>query len=100
MVKIEIAFKNTDKMFRKIFTANIRPKLEHAASVWSPHLSGDIDLLEEVQRRATEVPDVWELRYRRRPADMELLLLEKSREREDMITANKILNRFDEVNIE
>jgi hypothetical protein len=33
-----------------------RPHLEFASTVWSPHLFGDIDMLEKVQERAARIP--------------------------------------------
>ena len=34
------------------YTTLVRPKVEYCASVWDPHLQGDIDTLEMVQKRA------------------------------------------------
>ena len=36
------------------FTSYVRPILEYATPVWSPHFSKDIDSLERVQRRFTK----------------------------------------------
>lgn len=35
------------EVFRKVFSAYVRPKLEYAASVWSCNLRGQSDLSEE-----------------------------------------------------
>ena len=37
------------------YTTLVRPKLEYCASVWDPHLQGDIDTLERVNRRAARM---------------------------------------------
>ena len=45
------------KMFLKLYTAFVRPHLEYAFAVWSPHLMKHIDLVEKVQMRATKLID-------------------------------------------
>ena len=37
------------------YTTLVRPKMEYSASVWDPHLKGDIDTLERVNRRAARM---------------------------------------------
>ena len=37
------------------YTTLVRPKMEYCASVWDPHLKGDVDILEKVNRRAARV---------------------------------------------
>ena len=44
-------------MFLKLFTAFVRPHLEYAVAVWSPHLKKHIDAIENVQMRATKLVD-------------------------------------------
>ena len=39
--------------FRRIFTAFVRPHLEYGQAVWSPHLTRNINAVENVQVRAT-----------------------------------------------
>ena len=43
------------EIFGLIFKGLVRPHLEYAAPVWSPHLVKHKDLLENVQRRATKM---------------------------------------------
>jgi len=38
-----------------IFTVLVRPHLEHCIQMWSPQYRRDINLLEHIQRRATEM---------------------------------------------
>jgi hypothetical protein len=47
-----------------LFQAVVRPILEYAAAVWSPYTKKDIELIENVQRRATkQVPSLKQLSY-------------------------------------
>ena len=44
-------------MFRKLYTTFVRPHIEYAQSVWSPHLAKYVNILENVQVRATKLVD-------------------------------------------
>ena len=49
-------------MFLCLFKAFVRPQLEYANAVWSPHKVKDITAIESVQRRATRlIPGLKEL---------------------------------------
>ena len=43
--------------FKRLYTTFVRPHLEYAQSVWSPHLRKYIRLIENVQERATKLVD-------------------------------------------
>lgn len=66
-MNIKVAFKYIDMerfIKKNIYAGYIRPKLDYAAPVWSPHSRGHSDLLEKVQRRATNtVPEIREYNY-------------------------------------
>ena len=43
--------------FKKLYTAFVRPHLEYAQLVWSPHLRKHINMLENVHIRAAKLVD-------------------------------------------
>ena len=84
------------EMMKKILTTMIRPKLEYAAVIWSPHLKKDINKVERIQRTATKmVPELEVLEYEERLREMGLPTLKQRRERGDMITIYKLLNKLE-----
>jgi ribonuclease P/MRP protein subunit RPP40 len=71
---------------RTLYCAFVRPHLEYAAAVWSPHSKKDIKILESVQRRATKLVsryDNWS--YADCLAVFGLTTLQERRVRGDMI---------------
>ena len=94
---IGMAFHYMNKdMMKKIIVTLIRPKLEYASVVWSPHRKKDIYKLERIQRIATKmVPELRNLEYMDRLKEMELPTLEERRVRGDMITLYKLINGMD-----
>lgn len=42
-------------LFRRLYIAFLRPHLEYAQVVWSPHLKKYINMIENVQVRATKL---------------------------------------------
>ena len=86
---------NSDN-FRNLFTTMIRPHLEYAAAVWSPHMKKDIQLKENVQRRATkQLPKISKLPYSERLRQLDLPTLRYRPIRGDMIEVFKILKYYD-----
>ena len=80
-------------MFTLIFKGLVRPHLEYAAPVWSPHLIKYKDILENVQRRATKmVPGLSEKSYPERLKHLKLPTLTYRRTRGDMIQVYKLMN--------
>ena len=90
-------FECTDNnIFNQIFKTLVRPHLEYAAPVWSPHLTTQKELLENVQRRATKmVPGLSDLSYPERLRKLNLPTLAYRRVRGDMIQAYKLMNDID-----
>ena len=100
--RIKIAFNFIDEdMLEKMIKTLIRPRLEYAAVVWSPHLKKHILKLERVQRAATRlIPELRELSYERRLEVLNLTSLEDRRERGDMITLYKCVTGLERVDKE
>ena len=79
--------------FRFLFQALVRPNLEYAAAVWSPYTKKDIELIENVQRRATkQVPSLKQLSYTNRLKKLKMPTLKYRRLGGDMIETFKIIN--------
>ena len=81
------------EMFKKLYTTLVRPHLEYAQSVWSPHLRKHIKQLENVQIRATKLvggmknPD-----YSERLRKLDLPTLLHHRERGDISKSGNTLD--------
>ena len=81
------------EMFRKLFTALVRPHLEYGQAVWSPLRKKDIVSIENVQRRASKmVPELKNLEYPQRLMKLNLPTMTYRRKRGDMIELYKIMN--------
>ena len=90
---IRRAFRHLDSStFSKLYKALVRPHLEYAQSVWSPHQVKDIKKLEQIQRRATkQVGDLKNLSYKERLQRLKLPTLVYRRMRGDLIEVYKTL---------
>ena len=78
--------------FNILYKGYIRPHLEYAVQAWSPHLRKDIDCLETIPRRATKmVHGMMKKSYAERLKILDLTILEKRRQRGDLIEMYKIL---------
>ena len=78
-----------------LYQALVRPHVEYATPVWSPHLKGDKDKLEKLQRRATKlVPDLKDKTYEERLRSLKLPTLEYRRLRADLILLYKYTHKF------
>ena len=82
--------------FKKLSTAFVRPHLEYAQSVWSPHLRKHINMLENVQIRATKLVDgLARLDYPDRLKILNLPTLAYRRLRGDLIEIYKHFHHYD-----
>ena len=88
------------RLFKKLYTSFVRPHLEFAQSVWSPHLKKHLNLLESVQIRATkQVDGLGDLEYPERLKKLELPTLVYRRKRGDMIELWKHFHTYDQTTI-
>ena len=62
------------------------PHFEYCIQAWSPHLRKAIDMLEQIQRRATKlIPELRDIKYEERLKECGLTTLETRRLRGDQI---------------
>ena len=87
-------------LFKKLYTTFVRPHLEYAHPVWSPHLLKYISIIENVQKRATKLVDgLHNYSYSGRLRKLDLPTLLYRRERGDMIEVYKHFHTYDKISI-
>lgn len=79
--------------FCQLYKGLIRPHLEYAVPVWSPHLVKHKNALEKVQERATKLVPGLSSNYNTRLEELKLPTLAYRRVRGDMINVFKILDK-------
>ena len=78
--------------FIMLYKSMVRPHLEYANQVWAPRLLKHIEMLENVQRRATKlVPGLKNLEYEDRLRRLKLPTLAYRRLRGDLIEVYKVM---------
>lgn len=88
-------------MFLKIYKVYIRPIVEYCHVVWSPYFVKDIEKIEQVQRRASKLPNILRLEdYPTRIQKLHLSTLYDRRKRGDLIECFKIINDYYNCNFE
>ena len=94
MIKRTFTFKTKDNLLQ-LYKCLVRPHLEYCMQVWNPYLKKDIDLLEGVQHRATNMILGYKLCYKDRLALCQLSTLEGRRLKGDLIQVLKLLKGLD-----
>ena len=99
LLQIAKVFHYRDKViFKRLYVQYVRPHLEYAITVWNPWSQGDIDTLENVQRKAVGmISGLNGKDYYDRLKELDLESLADRRVRFDMLQVYKILNRKDAV---
>ena len=97
MIRRNITYKEKS-LIVPLYKPIVRPHLEYCIQAWSPYLRKDIDMLENIQRRATKlIPGLRDLRYEERLKECGLTTLETRRLRGDQIEVFKILNGYENI---
>jgi ribonuclease P/MRP protein subunit RPP40 len=87
-------------LFRKLYITFVRPHLEYAQAVWSPHLVKHVNMIENVQKRATKLVDgLSDLDYPERLKKLDLPTLIYRRARGDMIELWKHFHTYDKASL-
>ena len=82
-------------LFRKLYLAFVRPHLEYAQAVWAPHSKKLINMIENVQIRATKLVDrLGSLTYTERLQKLNIPTLVHRRARGAMIELFKHFNTY------
>ena len=94
MIMRNISFK-TSEILIPLFKATIRPILEYANAVWSPHKRKDVDRIEKIQKNYTKcIIGCKNLNYEQRLIKLKLPSLEFRHMRGDLIETYKILHNL------
>ena len=91
MIKRHIVSRDKTIILR-LYKGLVRPKLEYCIQAWNPSLVKDIELIEQVQHRATKlIPGIAHWPYHDRLKELHLTTLELRRHRGDLLETFKIL---------
>jgi len=83
------------QVLKQAYTTYVRPVLEYASSVWSPHLLKHINAIEKVQKRFTKrITLLSNLTYPERLAAIDLEPLELRRLKADLLLYYKCMNNL------
>ena len=85
--------------FIRLYQQYVRPHLEYCVQAWSPWLQQDIDLLENVQRRAVRAVSGLTGTYEEKLKQLNMTTLKERRIRGDMIETYKIVQGIEDVEV-
>ena len=90
MIRCSFSYRDGEDMFNSLFKGLVRPHLEYGNTVWSLWYVKDVQLVENVQRRASKlVKGLKDLDYEERLRQLKLLSLLYRRQRGDLIQVYK-----------
>ena len=79
MIRRSITYKENN-LIVPLYKAIVRPHMAYCIQAWSPYIRKDIDMLENIQRRATElIPGLRDIIYEERLKECGLTTLESRR---------------------
>ncbi len=85
-------------MVRKLIVSLIHPRLEYAATVWSPSKKKDMIKLERIQRAGTKLePYLMDESYEERLLELNLITLEQRKERRDLIAVCRMMKGMEDL---
>ena len=97
LIRRNIEYKEKELII-PLYKTIVRPHLEYCVQSWRPYRKKDIDTLERVQRRATQIiPKLRNISYEMRLKECGLTTLETRRSRGDQIEVFKIVNGYDNI---
>ena len=79
MIRRNITYKEKSLII-PLYKAIVRPHLEYCIQAWNPHFRKDVDMLEQIQRRATKlIPELRDVTYEERLKECGLTTLENAK---------------------
>jgi hypothetical protein len=98
--RIKHAFKFIDESIMSLlYKSLVRPHLEYGAVIWNSQWQGEIDMLENVQYRATKISSLNGFTREERNLALNLPTLENRRRRGDLIQMFKLVKNIDVINL-
>ena len=97
MIRRNISYKEKS-LIVPLYKAIVRPHLDYYIQAWSPYIRKDMDMLEQIQRRANKlIPGLRYIRYEERLKECGLTTLERRRLGRGQIEVFKILNCYENI---